>query len=87
LKLLDYEYYWNLDGLQEAKHEHGHEKREGNQKGKSDKRIAEDHGRSKARQEESLHCAQTQKIKLRKLLGNAENATRRGDNKLRLTRR
>ena len=51
------------------------------QKGKSDKRITE----SKARQKEAISCAQTQQIKLRKLLGHAENETR-GDDKLRLTR-
>jgi hypothetical protein len=39
-----------ISGLQEAQHEHGHEKREGNRKGKSDKRITE----SKARQKEAI---------------------------------
>jgi hypothetical protein len=43
--------YW----ITRRKHEHGHGKREGKQKGKSDKRITE----SKARQKEALHCAQT----------------------------
>jgi hypothetical protein len=39
----------------------------------SGKRITE----SKARQKEALlHCAQTYRIELRELLGNAENATR-----------
>jgi hypothetical protein len=61
--------------LQEEHHEHRQKKREGKQKGKSDKRITE----SKARQKETLHCAQTSQIKPRKLLGNAENATRGGD--------
>jgi hypothetical protein len=37
------------------------EKREGKQKGESDKRITE----SKGRQNEALHCAQTQQIRLR----------------------
>jgi hypothetical protein len=36
--------------------EHGQEKGEGKQKGKSDKRITES---TKARQKETLHCAQT----------------------------
>jgi hypothetical protein len=70
------------NGLQAEQHEHGHGKREGNQKGKSDERITE----SKARQKEALHCAHTYQLKLRKLLGNAENATRGGD-KRRITRR
>jgi CRISPR/Cas system CSM-associated protein Csm2 small subunit len=49
--------------------EHGQDKREGKQKGKSDKRITD----SKARQMEALHSAQTQTITLRKLLGYADN--------------
>jgi hypothetical protein len=71
-----------VNGLQEAQHEHGQERREGNQKGKSDKRITE----SKARHKEALHCAQTQHIKLGKVIDNAQNATREGD-KRRLARR
>jgi hypothetical protein len=68
--------------LQEEQDKRGQIKWEGNQKGKIDKRITE----SKARQEEALHCAQTLQTTLRKLLGNAENATR-GGGKRRLTRR
>jgi predicted transposase YdaD len=59
-----------IDGLREERDEHGHGRREGEQKGKSDKRVTE----SKARQKEALHSAQTSLIKLRKLQGNAVNA-------------
>jgi hypothetical protein len=48
---------WNImcNGLQEEPDEHGQGKREGKQRGKSDKRITE----SKAQQKEALHCPQT----------------------------
>jgi hypothetical protein len=67
--------YHIVVGLQEEQREHGQGKWEGKQKGKSDKGITE----SKARQNKALHSAQASQIKLRKLLGNAENATRGGD--------
>jgi hypothetical protein len=47
-------YHEGKNRLQEQD-EHGQGKWEGKQKGKSDKRIME----SKARQKETLHCAQT----------------------------
>jgi hypothetical protein len=44
----------------------------GGQEGKSDTRITE----SKARQRETLHCAQTKHIEIRKIPCNTENASR-----------
>jgi hypothetical protein len=42
-----------INAIQEEQHEHGYGKREGKQKGKSDKLITE----FKARQKEALNCA------------------------------